>query len=203
MTTLGLTGGIGSGKSAAARFFAELPGVRVIVADDVAKRLMQQDPEVRESLIAHFGHGTFDSEGRLNRARLAERVFGDAAELAALNAIVHPAVRKRMLNAMDAARRDGVRLLVYEAALVFESGADAWLDAVAVVDAPIETRIERAMSRDAVPRAAVEARMRHQLPAEALLSRAHHVIQNDGSLDDLRENVGRLYATLVGAPQGG
>jgi dephospho-CoA kinase len=198
MTTLGLTGGIGSGKSAAAHFFSLLPGVRVVVADDVAKQLMHEDPEVHEALVRRFGPDTFDTRGQLNRARLAEAVFGDADELAALNAIVHPAVRKRMLNAIDAARRDGVQLLVYEAALVFESGADAWLDAVAVVDASADTRIDRAMRRDSAPRVAIEARMAHQLPPETLRGRADYLLQNDGTLEHLEGEVARLYNLLVG-----
>ena len=199
MTTLGITGGIGSGKSAACRIFEEL-GARVVYADAEAKRLMQEDPELRAELIEAFGPESYDASGALDRAHLAARVFGDAAQVARLNALVHPRVRERMLALIDEARADGVGLLVYEAALIFETGADRVLDHVAVVDAPLETRIARVMARDGIPREAVLARMQHQLPAADLRRRADFVIENDGDLAHLRTEVEALYHRLTSAP---
>ncbi|HEX8386465.1 MAG TPA: dephospho-CoA kinase, partial [Rubricoccaceae bacterium] len=115
MITLGLTGGIGSGKSAAAARLAEKPGVRVVKADDEARRLMHEDTALRAALVARFGP-LYDADGRLDRAALAARVFHDPAELAALNALVHPVVRADFLRQRAQAEADGVRLLVYEAA---------------------------------------------------------------------------------------
>lgn len=197
MITLGITGGIGSGKSAVAARLAEKPGVRVVVADDVAKRLMQEDPALRAALAERFGPETYDAGGRLDRARLAERVFADARELADLNALVHPAVRRAMLDAVERARADGVALLAYEAALIFETGADRHLDAVAVVDAPLEVRVARVTARDGVRREQVVERMRHQLPPETLRRLADHVIENDGDLDYLHAQVDALYEALM------
>lgn len=197
MTTLGVTGGIGSGKSAAVARLAEKPGVRVVYADAVAKQLMQEDADLRAALSERFGPTVYDTDGRLDRAVLAARVFGDEAELAALNALVHPAVRRAMLAEIERARADGVALLVYEAALIYEAGADAHLDAVAVVDAPVETRIARVTARDGVPREAVLARMQHQLPPEALRHRADHVLENDGDLAHLYAQVDALYDALT------
>ena len=185
MRSLGVTGGIGSGKSAFVARLAEHDGVRVVYADALAKRLMAEDRAVRAALVERFGPETYDGAGRLDRARLASRVFNDADELAALNAVVHPAVRAALLDEMGRARAEGVRLFVYEAALVFETGGDAVLDRVVVVDAPLETRIARVQARDGAPRAAVLARMRHQIdPAEAA-RRADSVVVNDGDLDAL------------------
>src|SRR5690606_16822967 len=176
---------------------AEKPGVRVVFADDEAKRLMHEDAALRAALVARFGPETYDAEGRLDRAGLAARVFSDAGELAALNALVHPAVRRAMRARVEAARRDGVRLLVYEAALLFEVGADRLVDRVAVVDAPLETRIARVVARDGVTRAQVLDRMAAQLPPEVLRERADYVIENDGDLAHLGAQVDALYDALV------
>ncbi|GAB5536748.1 MAG: dephospho-CoA kinase [Rubricoccaceae bacterium] len=198
MLTLGITGGIGSGKTAFIARLAEHPGVRVVLADDLAKRLMVEDSEVRRQLVDRFGAEAYHEDGSLNRAEIARRVFGDKNELAALNAIVHPAVRRAMLEAMEQARADGIRLLVYEAALIYETGADRILDHVAVVDAPVETRIARAMARDGSTREQVLARMARQLDADELRRRADTVIDNDGTLDDLHELADGLVRQLVG-----
>ncbi|HIG75844.1 MAG TPA: dephospho-CoA kinase [Bacteroidetes bacterium] len=197
MISLGLTGGIGSGKTAAAARFATHPGVRVILADDVAKALMVEDPDVRAAVRERFGADTYLADGSLNRASLAARVFSRASELEALNAIVHPAVRRAMLDALAAARSEGVRLLVYEAALIFETGADEILDHVAVVYAPVETRVVRAMERDGSTRADVLLRMARQAAPADLRERADFVLDNSGSLDDLHAEVDALYSRLV------
>ena len=200
MITLGLTGGIGSGKSAVAARLAAYDGVRVLRADDLAKQLMAEHPDVRGQLVARFGTETFGTDGALDRARLAARVFGDEAELAALNAIVHPAVRQALVEAQERARAEGVRVLVYEAALLFETEGDAVVDRVVVVDAPVEVRVARAAARDGVPEAAVRARMRHQLdPAEAR-ARADLVIDNAGDLAALHAAADALARSLGLAP---
>ena len=199
MITLGLTGGIGSGKTAAAARLAEKRGVRLVLADDVAKRLMVEDETVRQSVSERFGADTYREDGSLDRARLAARVFGDERELEALNAIVHPAVRRAMLREIERAREDRIRLLVYEAALIFETGADQILDHVAVVEAPVGTRIARAMARDGSSREDVLARMARQLPPETLRQRADSVLDNAGSLADLHAQADALYARLADA----
>ncbi len=196
MITLGVTGGIGSGKSAFVERLGEHPGVRVVRADDVAKRLMAEHPGVRRRLVERFGPETYDAAGTLDRKHLAGRVFGDTEALAALNAIVHPAVRAALLDEIERARAEGVRVLVYEAAILFETGGDEGLDQTVVVDAPVETRIARVMDRDGVDREAVLARMRHQIdPAEAR-RRADHVVENDGTLAALHVHADRLATAL-------
>ena len=201
MVVLGLTGGIGSGKSALAARLATRPGVRVVFADDVAKEAMSTDAVLRAALVARFGPETFEPDGTLDRARLAARAFGDPAEMAALNALVHPAVRRAMRAAVAAARAEGVRLLVYEAALLFEAGADALVDHVALVVAPEDVRLRRAMARDGATADEVRARMARQMdPTEAVArtrARGGTVIDNaeDGApgLDAQAEALVRAF----------
>ena len=196
MLVLGLTGGIGSGKSIVAARLEENEGVRVLRADDEAKRIMVEDPGVRAALVARFGPETFRPDGTLDRAGLAARVFGDEDEVAALNAIVHPAVRHDLRRQIERARADGIHLLVYEAALIYEIEADALVDVVVLVDAPIEARIERVMERDGVSREHVLSRAGHQLDPGELRARADYVIENDGTLAELRQEVDALYSRL-------
>jgi dephospho-CoA kinase len=200
MTTLGVTGGIGSGKSAACQMFEDL-GARVVYADAEAKRLMHEHPELRAAITDAFGAESYDASGALNRPYLADRVFGDEAQVAKLNALVHPRVREAFFKLRDAAEAEGYDLFVYEAALIYESGADRVLDHVAVVDAPLETRIDRVMARDGVPREAVLARMRHQMSADDLRRRADFVLKNGGDLAHLHAQVEALYQKLTAAEQ--
>lgn len=197
MTTLGVTGGIGSGKSTACRILEER-GARVFYADAEAKRLMQADDALRTAIAEAFGADTYDAEGTLNRARLAAVVFSDEEKLQQLNALVHPRVFEAFGQAKEQAEAEGVELLVHEAALIFESGGDAHLDAVAVVDAPVDVRIRRVMARDGASEAEVHARMSHQLPPAELRQRADYVLDNGGSTEELRRQVHALYAQVTG-----
>jgi dephospho-CoA kinase len=195
--TLGVTGGIGSGKTAVCRFFEDL-GARVFYADVEAKKLMEEDADARAEIVAAFGPESYTDGGRLNRAYLAATVFGDDVNVARINAIVHPRVFAAFERAREQAERDGVDLLVHEAALIFEAGGERHLDAVAVVEAPEDVRVRRVLARDGVAPAQVRARMGHQLPPAELLRRADFVIDNAGSLEDLREQVERVYWAVVG-----
>ena len=200
MTTLGVTGGIGSGKSALVARLGRHPGVRTVLADDVAKRLMTGDADVRRQLVARFGAETFGPDGALDRGYLAARVFGDPAEVEALNAIVHPAVRRALGEAIAEAEADGVAVFVYEAALLFETGGDAVVDRVVWVDAPVETRVARASARDGTTPEAVRARMRHQIDPETARQRADVVVDNAGDLAALWAAADALAADLGAEP---
>ena len=199
MQSLGVTGGIGSGKTTVCRMLEEL-GARVFYADVEAKRLMQENPDVRREITAAFGAESYDHEGRLDRAYLARRVFASEDDLARINGIVHPRVFEAFEAAKAAARQNGVDVLVKEAALIFEAGGERHLDAVAVVDAPRDKRVERVAQRDGAPSEEVIARMGHQLPPAALRRRADYVIENHGSLDDLQQQVNALWHTLTALP---
>jgi dephospho-CoA kinase len=196
MTSLGVTGGIGSGKTTVCGFLEE-QGARVFYADLEAKRLMQEDEAVRDQIVEAFGESAYREDGSLNRVYLADRVFGDRDEVERLNAIVHPAVFRAFASAVERAEAEAVRLLVHEAALLFEAGGDAHVDATCAVVAPDADRIARVTERDDVTEEQVRARMEHQLPQEELRDRADYVIENDGSLDDLRSKTLDLYWEIV------
>ncbi len=196
LLTLGVTGGIGSGKSAVCRFLAEA-GARVFSADRVAKQIMTDDPSARQDIRAAFGAESYHEDGSLNRAFLAGQVFSSEEKVKQINRIVHPRVFAAFQNEKRRVAAEGGSLLVHEAALIFESGGDRHLDAVLVVDAPLETRIRRVMDRDGVTEAQVRARMDHQLPAAELRRRADYVIDNDGTLDALKQRVDAFYTSFL------
>ena len=196
MRTLGVTGGIGSGKTTVCGFLEE-QGARVFYADIEAKRLMREDPDVQAAIVDAFGEAAYDEGGVLDRAYLADRVFGDAEQLDRLNAIVHPHVFKAFEAAKARAADAEVSLLVHEAALLFEAGGDEHVDTTAAVVAPDANRIDWVAARDDVTPDQVRARMQHQLPQDELRERADHVIENDGSLDNLRRKSVDLYWAAV------
>lgn len=175
MFKVGLTGGIGSGKSTVARVFGVL-GIPVFEADEESKRLLREDENVKSAVIAAFGPAIYPRGGP-DHAKLAGIVFNDAEALTKLNAIVHPAVRKRLGTWLDEQRSPYV---LVEAALLVDTGWYRSMDHLIVVTAPEEERIRRVMSRDGVTEEQVRARMRNQLSEEQRLAVADSVIRNDG-----------------------
>ena len=195
VSTLGITGGIGSGKSLACQFLSDL-GAYVFEADKVARRLMEQSAGIREAIQLAFGPESYLSDGQLNRAWLAARVFSDTSELAQLNAIVHPGVRlefERVKSTCDSL------LMVHEAALIYEAGLDRQLDAVAVIVAPVDVRIRRVQLRDGVAEHEVRKRMAHQLPQKELERRADVVVVNTAGPETLRRKMTRLFRLSTSA----
>jgi dephospho-CoA kinase len=196
VTTLGVTGGIGSGKTTVCGFLEE-QGARVFYADIEAKRLMQEDPDVRAAIVEAFGEAAYTEDGALDRAYMADRVFGDAAQLERLNGIVHPHVFDAFEAAKARAADEDLSLLVHEAALLFEAGGDEHVDVTAAVVALDADRIEWVAQRDDVTPEQVKARMHHQLPQDELRRRADYVIENDGTLEALRQKSVDLYWAVV------
>ena len=162
---IGLTGGIGSGKTTIANYFSTL-GIPVYIADDEAKKLMESS-EVKDSIKEKFGESIFDNT-ILNRAKLAEIVFADSGKLDQLNAIVHPAVRnhfkKWLLN------HEASPFVIYEAAILFESGNYKNCDYIITVTAPLESRIQRVIDRDKTNREQVLKRINAQWNDEQRIS---------------------------------
>lgn len=195
MLVLGVTGGIGSGKTTVCQMLETL-GARAFYADPEAKKLMHT-PQVRQEIEAAFGSNSYHNDGTLNRPYLAQHVFSDKDSLARINSIVHPRVFAALQAAIDTAKADGIRLFVYESALIFSGASAAYLDAILVVEAPAASRIDRVTARDQITADRVTARMRHQLSPEAMRERADYVIANDGSLEELRDRVQALYRTLM------
>lgn len=174
MLRVGLTGGIGSGKSTIARIF-EILGIPVYYADAAAKRLMNEDPQLKELIMAEFGKEAY-LHGSLNRPYLASLVFGQKEKLEKLNAIVHPATirdNKRWMQQQNAP------YAIKEAALIFESGTQAYLDYIIGVSAPQHLRIHRAMQRDHISREEVQARMTRQIEEVIKMHLCDFIIYND------------------------
>ena len=173
---IGITGGIGSGKSYICAEFAAL-GIPIYSADTRAKWLMQNNEALKEQLIKQFGVQVFDN-GVLDRQYLAAKVFHNKSELSALNAIVHPAV------AIDFEQWNAVQnnapYTIKEAALMFETDMHKQMDKTILVHAPIDVRILRVMKRDGVSQEQVEARMRNQMSDDDKMSLADYIINNDG-----------------------
>lgn len=191
---VGLTGGIGSGKSTVADMFAA-QGVRVIDTDIISHQLTQTNgeaiPTIREAFGAHF----IDAKGALDRNKMREFVFGNPAEKKRLESILHPLILARTKQQAALITDTPYTLIVVP--LLFESGRYAgWLDYVVAVDCPEETQIARTVQRSKLDRAGVIAIMAQQLGRSERLQQAHEIIHNDGDLDGLRSQIARLHTRL-------
>ena len=173
-TMIGLTGGIGSGKSVVAKVFATL-GIPVFNADDEAKRIMQTSPEIKSKLIQQFGMDIYNDSG-LDKEKLASIVFDDPFQLQLLNAIVHPVT---IQAAKDWAAKQTTPYVIKEAALIFESGTADGLFKVIGVTAPLSLRTHRVMQRDGITKEQVDARMRNQISDTIKMRLCDYVIENN------------------------
>jgi dephospho-CoA kinase len=189
---VGLTGGIGAGKSEVARIFGEL-GAFVIDADEMARLAVAPGSAGLQQIRERWPH-VVGEDGTLDRPALAALTFDDAATRAALDAIVHPLVRK--LAAEREAQAKPRQVVVHDVPLLFESGFADRCDANVVVVAPAEVRIERVGARSNLSRAKIERRMAAQMDPEEARRRADYVIENDGSLERLRERTRTVYDAL-------
>jgi len=171
---IGLTGGIGSGKSVVAKVFATL-GIPVFNADEAAKQIMQTSPTIKAKLIQQFGTDIYHELG-LDKEKLAAIVFNDPFQLQLLNAIVHPVT---IQAAKDWASKQSSPYVIKEAALIFESGAADGLFKVIGVTAPLSLRIHRVMQRDGITKDQVEARMRNQISDTIKMRLCDYVIENN------------------------
>jgi len=187
---IGLTGGIGSGKTTIANYFKEM-GVPVYIADDEARKLMQSK-FIIEEIKKIFGDSLFEDD-ILNRAKLAEIVFNDSRKLDQLNAIVHPAVKKDFTAWLEA--KKNYAYVIYEAAILFESGRYKDCDVVITVTAPEEKRIERVIKRDKTNKEQVLDRMRMQWKDEERISKSDFIILND-NLKNAKEEVVKILKIL-------
>ena len=201
---VGLSGGIGTGKSTVSRMLVEL-GAVVIDADAIVHRLQAAGSPLLDEIAAAFGADVLAAEGGLDRKRLADLVFRDPTARARLNAIVHPRVGVEMARELAAAREAGAPLVVLDIPLLFEGraagggGASALgFDAIVLVYAPRERQIERTLARDGGTREDVERRLAAQLPIDEKRALAEHVIDNAGALDETERQVRALFEKLVG-----
>lgn len=182
---IGITGGIGSGKTAATNIFAQL-GIDVVDADVVAREMVKVGSPVLERIVAEFGAGVLLPDGSLNRALLRQHIFADETKKLALNSIMHPAIRSALLTQLEAAGSDYVLL---SAPLLFENGLEQYVDKVIVVDVDETTQIRRASDRDSVDKSQIETIISSQLPRQERINKADFIIDNSGSLIMLNEQV--------------
>ncbi len=174
MLKIGLTGGIGSGKSTVAKVFETL-GIPVYYADDAAKRVMNEDAALRKQIIQHFGEASYEND-ELNRAHISGLVFNNADKLNLLNSIVHPVT---IADAEQWMQQQESPYAIKEAALIFEANADKQLDYVIGVTAPFDLRLKRVMNRDNITPDKVQARMNKQMNEEEKMKRCDFIIFND------------------------
>lgn len=184
MQKVGLTGGIGSGKSAVATLL-RLIGVPVYDADSRAKSLMTSLPELRDALTSLLGAEAFHPDDTLNRRFIASRVFSDDALLARLNTTVHPYVHKDFES--WTAKHVSVPYVVEEAAVLIESGAHEQMDRIIIVTAPVEVRVRRVMARDGVSEHAVKSRINRQMSDQEKIPYADFILINDGVRSLIRQ----------------
>jgi dephospho-CoA kinase len=191
MMIVGLTGGIGSGKSTVAKMFMELE-VPVYDSDQEAKKLMSTSKEVKTAIIQLLGDGAYNEEG-LDRSFIAEKVFKDSDLLEKLNGIVHPAVREHFL---EWAKNQESPYVIQETALIFENQAQDKYDCTILVTAPEDIRIQRVVWRDGTSEQAIKNRIHNQLEDGQKKKLAHHVIENL-DLDKTKEKVKELHLKLL------
>lgn len=178
MIKLGITGGIGSGKSTVSELFTLL-GIPVYIADKESKRLTETSVEIKEQLIALFGKELYQ-DGVLNKALLASYIFSDKEKLEQVNKIIHPIVGNDFNEWVKLNKSS--KIVAQEAAILFESGFDKLVDKVVVVYTPLEMRISRTMQRDGVPREKVLERIENQMSDEKKVELSDFVIVNDGTI---------------------
>lgn len=195
MIVIGLTGGIGSGKSTvAARLAAR--GAALVDLDGIARQVAAPGGAAYEALVEHFGAAVVGQGGQLDRAAIAARAFADPAELAALNAITHPAIAAEACRRLDALDTPG-RVVVVDIPLLDGGSRDRYrLTAVVVVDTPVESAIRRAVAARGLAEADVRARAAAQLTREERNALADVVVGNEGSLDELEAEIGPLWAWI-------
>ena len=196
MLLIALTGNIASGKSEVARIFADL-GATVIDADDLAREAVRPGSPALDAIAARWGKGILNADGSLNRAALRSIIFSSDAERQALNAIVHPEVKRLRDELIAEARTRGDAVVVSAIPLLFEVGLEREFDRIILVDAPDDVRLSRLVHRRGL--SAVDARrmMDAQTPASAKRSRAHIVIENENDLMALRRAVERVWTDLT------
>ncbi|MFY7066723.1 dephospho-CoA kinase [Nocardiopsis changdeensis] len=196
MLKVGLTGGIGSGKSAVSAELAE-HGAVVIDADAIAREVVEPGTPGLAAVVEEFGEGVLAPDGSLDRPRLGEIVFADEARLARLNAIVHPLVGERSAELMARAEAAGAPVVVYDVPLLVENGLESLYDVVVVVDTPDEVRVDRVVRSRGMDPEQVWARIRAQADRETRLAAADLVVDNSGTREQLTERVAQVWEELL------
>jgi dephospho-CoA kinase len=192
---LGITGSIASGKTTVSLLFARL-GASLVSADQLAREVVRPGSPALQQLVETFGAGILQADGTLDRPALAERVFSDPAARAAVNRITHPAIAALAEKTLQEKVREGHWLVVYEAPLLFEAGAQHRVDLVLVVTVKEEVQVGRLMERDGLSEVAARARIAAQMPQTEKVAGADFVIDNSGAAEETEKAVRALFARL-------
>ena len=193
---LGLTGGIACGKSAAAKIFAEF-GVPVVDADEVARAVVVPNSDGLRAIVEAVGSEVLDEAGALDRKKLGARVFGNEDERAKLNAILHPRIGAESMRRLAEESVKNVPYVLYDAALLVENGSYRMFAGLIVVTTGTQTQRDRLMARDGLSADEAEQRIRAQMPLSEKVAVADYVIENRGSIDDLRSRVRQVHSAIT------
>lgn len=194
---LGITGNIACGKSTIARAFAER-GAALVDADQLAREVVAPGSPVLQQLVERFGAGILLADGRLNRDRLGEIIFADPRARQDLNRITHPAIGRLAVERLQSLKQQPkVPLVVYEAPLLFEAGAEGRVDKVLVVSIDPLVQLERLMARDGLDETAARQRIKAQMPQQEKLARADYILDNSGSLSEALQRVDSLWELIT------
>jgi dephospho-CoA kinase len=189
---VGVTGGIGSGKSLACKYFAQL-GCKIFYADDIAKELYITNPKLKKALAGRFGKKIIDKNGNMNFFEFRKVVFSSTANQERVNKIVHPFVISEIIKR---AKSSNSKLVVIEAALIFESGFDKYLDYTIVVFSSVKNRVERIRKRNMLSVRDIRLIMKLQMPEKEKIKKADFVLKNDSTTSQLRKKVKFIYSLL-------
>ncbi len=194
---LGITGNIASGKSLIAAAFVS-KGAALVDADQLAREVVAPGSAVLQQLAERFGAAVLRADGGLSRERLAEIIFADPNAREALNRITHPAIAELAIERLQRLKENpGVPLVVYEAPLLFEAGAESRVDRVLVVKVDPQVQLQRLRARDGLDEVSARQRIAAQMPQQQKLARADYVIDNSGSIEAARRQVDELWSLLV------
>ena len=197
MLRVGLTGGIGTGKSTASNFFKKL-GAFVFDADAEAKNLLSSNDVVQHELISEFGTDIINPSGEIDKKKLARVAFQDVDHQRRLNSVVHPYIYDLIDNSYDKVLSDGKHnVFIIDAAMIYESGYDIHLDYVIVITAQLKNRMERTLDRNTLTREEILKRMEFQWTEEEKVNMADFVIHNDATEEKLNKNIKSLMKKLI------
>lgn len=195
MLRIGLTGGIGSGKSSVASLLRDR-GFVIVDADRIARDILQPGSDALREVAAVFGDDLLDASGVLNRKLLAQRAFGSEAQTQKLNAITHPAIRKESMRQFDAAEAAGADVAVYDMPLLIELGLHRAMDFTVVVDVDEEERVKRLVNFRGLTEEDARSRIARQITDAERLAAADYIIDNNGPLPELSPQVDALVAHI-------
>jgi len=196
MISIGLTGGMGSGKTEASRILSDL-GADIIYADEVGHRAYLQNTETWQELVANFGEDILQADGEIDRRKLGAIVFSDREHLDKLNSIVHPRMYRMLQEMLRGFSENGAKVVVLEAAILIEADWLSLVDEVWAIEVPELVAVERIKLRTGLEEEEIRKRLRSQLTNEDRSKKADQVIDNSGDIDELRRKIDLIWSTRI------